>query len=133
PSKRGARQVNRLAVARRSLFTAFLSATFLAAAACHSYHVDATFENRTGADIQLLEVDYPSASFGADHIAAGATYHYRFQIRGSGPLKITYTGPGNMQFQIAGPTVVERQQGQLEIVLLPSGKAQFIPHLTPAS
>ena len=100
---------------------------------CHSYHIDTTVENRTGAAIQLLEVDYPSASFGADHIASGAIYHYRFQIRGSGPLKITYTGPDDKQVQIAGPTLVERQQGQLKIVLLPAGKAQFIPQLTPAS
>ena len=125
--------MNRLAEARRSLFTAFLSATLLAAAACHSYHVDTTVENRTGAAIQLLEVDYPSASFGADHIASGAIYHYRFQIRGSGPLKITYTGPDDKQVQIDGPTLIERQQGQLKIVLLPAGKAQFIPQLTPAS
>ena len=33
---------------------------------CHSSHIDATVENRTGAPIELLEVDYPSASFGAD-------------------------------------------------------------------
>jgi hypothetical protein len=101
--------------------------------ACHSYHIDATIENRTGADIQLLEIDYPSASFGADHIASGATYHYRFQVRDSGPIKISYTGPDDKQIQIAGPTLVERQQGQLKIVLLPSGKAQFIPQLTPPS
>jgi len=100
---------------------------------CHSYQIDATVENRTGAAIELLEVDYPSASFGADHIASGAIYHYRFQIRGSGPLKITYTGVDNKQIQIDGPTFVERQQGQLKIVLLPDGKAQFIPQLTPAS
>ncbi len=99
--------------------------------ACHSYHIDATVENRTGADIQLLEVDYPSASFGADHLTSGATYHYRFQVRDSGPIKITYTGPDQKQVQIAGPTLVERQQGQLKIVLLPAGKAQFIPQLTP--
>ncbi len=99
--------------------------------ACHSYHIDATIENRTGADVQLLEVDYPDASFGADHIASGAVFHYRFQIRGSGPIKITYTGPGDKQIQIAGPTLVERQQGQLKIVLLPAGKAQFLPQLTP--
>ena len=110
-----------------------LCAIALAATACHSYHVDATVENRTGSDIQLLEVDYPSASFGADHIASGAAYHYRFQIRGSGPLEITYTGSDGKQVQIAGPTLVERQQGQLKIVLLPAGKAEFIPQLTPFS
>lgn len=118
---------------RRALFAAFLSAIFLAATACHSYHVDATVENRTGADVQLLEIDYPSASFGVDRIASGAVYHYRFQIRGSGPLKITYTGPDSKQVQIAGPTLVEGQQGQLKIVLLPAGKVQFVPQLTPAS
>ena len=124
--------MTRFSAPHRALFAAFLSAILLAATACHSYHIDATVENRTGADIQLLEVDYPSASFGADHIASGAVYHYRFQIRGSGPLKITYTGPGDKQVQIAGPTLQERQQGQLKIVLLPAGKAQFVPQLTPA-
>jgi hypothetical protein len=107
--------------------------TVLLFSACHSYHIDATIENRTGADIQLLEVDYPSASFGADHLASGASCHYRFQVRDSGPIKITYTSPDQKQVQIAGPTLVERQQGQLKIVLLPAGKAQFTPQLTPPS
>jgi len=122
-----------LTTARCALFAVLVSSTLLAATACHSYHVDTTVENRTGADIQLLEIDYPSASFGADRIASGAIYHYRFQIRGSGPLKITYAGPDEKQVQIAGPTLVERQQGQLKIVLLPAGKVQFVPQLTPTN
>jgi hypothetical protein len=100
-------------------------------AACHSYHVDATIENRTGASIQLLEVDYPSASFGADALADGADFHYRFQISGSGPLTISYGAAGGRQVRISGPTLIERQQGQLEIVLEPGGKAEFHPQLTP--
>ena len=116
-----------LAVTCRAFSVAFLSCVFLAATACHSYHIDTTIENRTGADVQLLEVDYPSASFGVDRIASGALYHYRIQVTGSGPLKITYTGADQKQVQIAGPTLVERQQGQLKIVLLPSGRAQFMP------
>jgi hypothetical protein len=115
------------------LLLAIAAVPIILLAACHSYHIDATVENRTGADIQLLEVDYPSASFGADHLASGATYHYRFQVRDSGPIKITYTGPDQNQVQIAGPTLAERQQGQLKIVLLPAGKAQFQPQLTPPS
>jgi hypothetical protein len=115
------------------LLLAIAAVPIILLAACHSYHIDATIENRTGADIQLLEVDYPSASFGADHLASGATYHYRFQVRDSGPIKITYTGPDQKQVQIAGPTLAERQQGQLKIVLLPAGKAQFQPQLTPPS
>lgn len=101
-------------------------------AGCHSYHVDTIVENRTGGPITLLEVDYPSASFGDDSMSAGAVFHYRFQLQGNGPLKVQYTEAGRIQRQISGPTLVERQEGQLEIVLLPGGKAEFHPHLTPA-
>jgi hypothetical protein len=102
-----------------------------ALAACHSYHVETTVENRTGAAIQLLEVDYPNASFGDNALADGAAYHYRIQLQGSGPLKIQYTASDGKQQQITGPTVTERQEGRLEIVLLPNGKAEFHPQLTP--
>ena len=102
------------------------------AAGCHSYHVETTVENRTGAAIQLLEVDYPSASFGANSLAAGAIFHYRIQLRGSGSVKVQYTtGDGRQIVQIDGPMLAEAQQGQLQIVLLPGGKAEFHPQLTP--
>ncbi|HEY1802962.1 MAG TPA: hypothetical protein VGG45_00645 [Terracidiphilus sp.] len=115
---------------RPAVAFALLSIALLFLAACHSYHIDSTVENRTGADVQLLEVDYPWASFGVDRIASGAIYHYRFQVNGSGPLKIIYTGVGNKQVQITGPALDFHQQGQLKIVLLPAGKAQFIPQLS---
>jgi hypothetical protein len=101
------------------------------AAGCHSYQVDINVENRTGAPVRLLEVDYPSASFGTDSIAAGANYHYRVQLRDSGPLKVQYTAANGKQVQLTGPSLHELQQGRLQIVLLPEGKAQFLPQLTP--
>jgi hypothetical protein len=89
-------------------------------------------ENRTGAAIELLEVDYPSASFGADTLASGADFHYRFQVRGSGPVKVQYTEDGSYKVrQMSGTEVFEHQEGRLEIVLLPEGKAEFRPHLSP--
>jgi hypothetical protein len=109
-----------------------VAAVLLAAAGCHSYHVDATVENRTGAPIQLLEVDYPSASFGANTLAAGAVFRYRIQLRGSGPLKVQYTAGDGHQAQIDGPLLTERQEGKLQIVLLPGGKVEFHPQITPA-
>jgi len=122
--------MNRRTALRPPLYAVTVFAAFILAA-CHSYHIDATIENRTGAPIQLLEVDYPSASFGADSLAAGADFHYRFQVNGSGQLKISYTAANGQTVQIAGPTLVEHQQGQLEIVLEPGGKAEFRPRLTP--
>jgi len=114
----------------RAVGIAFFTVS-LALTACHSYHIDATIENRTGTDIQLLEVDYPSASFGVDRIAAGADYHYRFQIRGSGPLTLSYTTRDERQVHITGPNLFEQQEGQLQIILLPGAKADFVPNLSP--
>ena len=119
---------------RAKLCSPFYAATLLSAfffSACHSYHIDATIENRTGAPIQLLEVDYPSATFGADSLAADASFHYRFQIRGSGLLKVSYTVANGQTVQISGPALAERQQGTLEIVLEPGGNAEFHPQLIP--
>jgi hypothetical protein len=125
---------NRRAIAAmlRTSLSAIAICALPATTGCHSYHIDATVENRTGAPIQLLEVDYPSASFGANSLAAGAVFHYRIQLRGVGPLKIQYTGIDGRQAQIEGPTVAERQEGTLQIVLLPGGKAEFHPQMTPA-
>ena len=80
-------------------------------AGCHSYHVETTVQNRTGGPIKLLEVDYPSASFGDGTLEAGADYHYRIQLQGSGPLKVQYTDAGGHQPVITGPTLTERQEG----------------------
>ncbi|HEY6490699.1 MAG: hypothetical protein WCC26_19120 [Terracidiphilus sp.] len=100
---------------------------------CSSYWIDATIENHTGAAIVLLEVDYPSASFGANALAAGAAYHYRFKVLGSGVVKVQYTDTTTHQLRQAnGPELSENQQGSLEIVLLPVGKAEFHLALAPA-
>ena len=115
------------------LRSAVLLSAVLAACGCRSYHIEITVENRTGSNIQLLEVDYPSASFGSDSVATDADFHYRIQVQGNGPLKVQYSAPGGLKFQMNGPNISERQQGRIEIVLLPGGKAEFHPELTPDS
>lgn len=115
---------------RKSLLIALLP-VLAAAIGCHSYHIDATVENRTGGAVRLLEVDYPSASFGTDSIAAGSDFHYRLQVQGNGPVKVQYTAADGHPVQITGPTLADRQEGQLEIVLLPDGHGVFHPQLTP--
>ena len=99
-------------------------------AGCHSAHIDIAVENHTGGNVRLLEVDYPYASFGSNEVASGGTFHYRIQVQGSGPLKVQYTGGDGHQRQIQGPALAERQEGSLEVVLLPDGKADFLPHLS---
>ena len=116
---------------RQRILAAVLLPVLVWAAGCHSYPIEITVENRTDGVIQLLEVDYPSASFGANSLAAGQILPYRIQLRGSGPLKVQYTGSDGRQAQIEGPALAERQKGRIEIVLLPDGKAEIRPHLTP--
>jgi hypothetical protein len=98
---------------------------------CHSYHIDTTIENRSGGAVQLLEVDYPSASFGADALAAGADLHYRFQVQGSGPVTIQYTDADRKAVKQTGPTLADNEEGRLEIVLLPGGRVEFDPEMKP--
>jgi hypothetical protein len=117
----------------RTLWTvALLFPGAMIVSACHSYHIETTVKNETGSSITLLEVDYPSASFGADALDANGTYHHRIQTRDSGPMKVLYTGPNGKQVQITGPTLYEGQEGRIEIDLLPNGKAEFHPSLNPA-
>lgn len=111
------------------LSTAPILLALAAITGCRSHHVEITVENRTGAPVQLLEVDYPSASFGADTLAAGAKLQYRIQVRGSGPVKVQFTGTGGSQPQIKGPSLSEGEEGQLQIILLPGGKAEFSPQI----
>jgi hypothetical protein len=109
-----------------------LALAALAATGCRPHQIDASVENRTGGPIQLLEVDYPYASFGVDSLASGADFHYKFTVIGSGPLTVEYTAQGH-QAHITGPNLAEHLQGRLQIILLPGAKAQFLPDLKPAS
>jgi len=104
----------------------------LAISGCKSYWVDASVVNETGQAIRELEVDYPTASFGTNSLAPGATMHYRLQIRGSGPIKVEYTTPDGKISHAQGLALSEHQQGQVTIRLLPDGKAEFLPNLQPA-
>ena len=117
---------------RHAVSMAFLLFCAIGLNGCHSYYIDVSIRNNTGGPISLLEVDYPSASFGAGALAKDADFHYRIQIRGSAPIKIQYTGMSGRQLQITGPTLYEKQEGKIGIVLLPDGKAEFHPSLNRA-
>jgi hypothetical protein len=122
-----------LNVTRHRLRILVICAFVLAASGCKSYWIDADIENQTGQPIHELEVDYPTASFGTNTLAPGAAMHYRFQTRGTGPVKVEYTFGDGKTTHAQGITLEEHQQGQLTIRLLPNGKVEFVPKLQPAS
>jgi hypothetical protein len=104
----------------RLIFAVATLSCFMAVG-CHSPYVEATVSNRTSQPIELLEVDYPSASFGTQNLAVGAEYHYRFKVLGSGNMKLTYTDAAHHDQKSDGPFLKEGQEGSLQITIAPGG------------
>lgn len=110
------------------LFRLLGPAALLLAAGCHSSFIDATLSNRTDKTLTLVELDYPSASFGTQNLAPGQDFHYRFKLLGSGKLKLIYTDVANTEHTIDGPHLEEGNEGSLSVTIQPSG-VQWGSHL----
>ena len=89
----------------------------LGLAGCRSAYVEADVKNATDKPVSLVEVDYPSASFGVGSLAAGAEYHYRFKILGDGGTQILWTDATKKQHTEKGPDLHEGQQGPLTVTI----------------
>jgi hypothetical protein len=105
----------------RSTVAFALSSLLVVATGCHSPYVAATVSNRTSQPIELLEVDYPSASFGTQNLAPGADFHYRFKVLGTGNMKILYTDSAHHDHTFGGPYLHEGDEGPLSITITSSG------------
>ncbi len=88
---------------------------------CHSHYIDASVRNLTAQPISLVEVDYPSASFGTQTLDPGQQYAYRFKVLGSGDLKLIYTDPAHKEHTIPGPVLKEGDEGSLIITVTSTG------------
>jgi len=91
----------------------------LALAGCHSAFVTAIIQNQTSQPIQLIEVSYPSASFGTQSLSPGADFRYRFKVLGEGTLKLTYTDAAHQEQKSEGPFLKEGAEGPITITILP--------------
>jgi hypothetical protein len=87
---------------------------------CKSAFVDADVKNETGGVISPVEIDYPSASFGKETVAAGNDFHYRFKILGSGGTTVMWTDAGRQQHSVKGPNLHEGQEGRVVITIGPT-------------
>ena len=84
---------------------------------CHSPYVQADVKNVSGATVNLVELDYPSASFGIQSLAPGANFHYRFKILGSGEMQILWTDTADKQHTVKGPSLYEGLQGPMTVTI----------------
>jgi hypothetical protein len=119
---------------RRILSGFALSATLFGASVltgCHSHYIQATITNASDAPLNVVQVDYPSASFGTQLLLPGASFHYRFKLLGSGNIKVSFTDAAKHDHAQSGPWLNEGQEGTLEITLPTQDHAEFHTSLKP--
>ena len=112
------------------LFAASTITAILLLTGCHSRYITATVINRTGEPLSPVEVDYPSASFGINSLAAGASYSYRFKIIGNGPTAVLWTDSAHRDHRNPGPSLHEGDEGTLAITVGPGPTPAFDLRLT---
>jgi hypothetical protein len=95
-------------------------ATVFSLTGCHSAIIDATISNRTAEPLSLVEVDYPSASFGTQSLAPGHDFHYRFKVLGNGPTAILWTDAAHHDHKSSGLYLHEGEEGKLTILFNPN-------------
>lgn len=88
---------------------------------CHSAQISATIANHSKLPVTLVELDYPSASFGVQQLAPGEEYHYRFKVLGSGPTTVLWSDPKKRDQKNTGPVLREGDEGALEVNFEPGG------------
>lgn len=100
--------------------------------ACRSAFVETTLHNNGDTPMRLIEIDYPSASFGTQMLAPQAVYHYRFKVQGSGAITLSYTGADGKTHSATGPTLYEDSYGSLTIVVDDRNNVSWTERLTTA-
>ncbi len=103
----------------RTGIAALLCLAAVCVTGCHSAFVQATVINETGKPLQLFEVDYPSASFGAGNLVEAVPYHYRFKIIGTGQAQLLWTDAAEHEHKSKGPALHEGEEGTLRITIGP--------------
>ena len=115
---------------RRSPAIVAVTALCAALLGCHSHYIQATITNGSTAPLNVIQVDYPSASFGVQRLAPGEVFHHRFKLLGSGSLKLTFVDAHNHEHTVTGPSLNEGQEGPLDINVTQE-RAEFHATLRP--
>ncbi len=86
-------------------------------AGCHSHYVEATISNASPGVVTVVQVEYPSASFGVQMLQPGQVFHYRFKVYGSKPIALSYFDAKTKEHHQTGPVLREGDEGRLQITV----------------
>jgi len=80
--------------------------------------------------VSLVELDYPSASFGVQRLAPGEEYRYRFKVIGAGPASVLWNEGERDQKKSSGPELREGDQGILNVTFTSDANPTWDVRLT---
>ena len=121
--------LNEEALLAKAKSSVILLALLVGLSGCRSRFIEVTIVNQ-GPMLHVMEFDYPSASFGANQLATGAKYHYRFKVQGPGSLSLQYEDASGHTRTAEGPKVDLGDQGSLVVNVAPNGAVTWAPTLT---
>ena len=121
--------LNQEALLAKAKIRVILLALLVTLAGCKSRFIEVTIVNQ-GPTLHVMEFDYPSASFGANQLAMGAKYHYRFKVQGPGSLSLQYEDSSGHTRTAEGPKVNLGDQGSLMVNVELNGAVTWAPNLT---
>ena len=104
----------------RTVLCSFLLLGSFCLTGCKSAFIHAVTLNETGVPITVLEVDYPSASYGANALPVGGKYICGFKIQGSGGTTVTWIDPNHQTHTFKGPQLHQGQGGTITVHLEPN-------------
>jgi hypothetical protein len=93
----------------------------IALAGCRAHVVKINLTNTSAQPVRTIIVDYPSATFGKDVLAPGATFSYAVKPVESGPLKIQFTDASGAKHNYVGLVLHKDDDGSIDVRLDQAG------------
>ena len=86
-----------------------------ALAACRSHVVKVNLINTSSEPVKTIIVDYPTATFGKDTLAPGATFSYAIKPLETGMLKVQFTDAKGAIHNYSGMPLHKNDDGVIDV------------------
>jgi hypothetical protein len=86
-----------------------------ALAGCRAHVVKVNLINTSSEPVKTIIVDYPTATFGKDALAPGATFFYAIKPLETGMLKVQFTDAKGVIHSYSGTTLHKNDDGVLDV------------------
>ena len=88
---------------------------FTLLAGCRAHVVKVNLINTSSEPVKTIIVDYPTATFGKDTLAPGATFSYAIKPLETGMLKVQFTDAKGSIHNYTGTTLHKNDDGVIDV------------------